>query len=262
MRIHTAPFVLAFKLGPKLFAVAGKLLKAAKVGKVGLAGASAVTYAWLFSWEFAAVILVTLVIHEYGHVLAMKSFGIPTKGIYLIPFVGGVAVSEKGLGNRWQEQNIALAGPIFGLAQAFVIYLVYAATGHPLAAAIAGWVALLNLFNLLPITPLDGGRVMKSAAFSIHSGLGTAFLVLGVALSAALLYYLKFWLIGLILVFSIFDLLSERKRNKSELEGMNLTEVLASLGVYAATIAFLVYIMIATAEVPEAALALELLRDS
>ncbi|MCH1932502.1 site-2 protease family protein, partial [Shewanella sp. A25] len=66
-----------------------KLFKSAKVIKVVLAGASVAAYSWLFSFEFAIALILCLVIHEYGHIRAMKRFGLQTKGIYLIPFLGG-----------------------------------------------------------------------------------------------------------------------------------------------------------------------------
>ncbi|WP_352260335.1 hypothetical protein, partial [Psychrobacter sp. TB55-MNA-CIBAN-0194] len=68
-----------------------KLLKSAKVVKVLFAGASVAAYSWLFSFEFALALIGCLVFHEYGHIRAMKHFGMKTKGIYLIPFVGGLA---------------------------------------------------------------------------------------------------------------------------------------------------------------------------
>lgn len=66
-----------------------KLLKSAKVVKALLAGASVAAYSWLFSLEFALALIACLMFHEYGHIRAMKYFGMKTKGIYLIPFMGG-----------------------------------------------------------------------------------------------------------------------------------------------------------------------------
>ncbi len=72
-----------------------KLLKSAKAVKVALAGASFASYSYLTDWKFAIIILISLVFHEYGHLKAMKKFGLKTKGIYLIPFVGGAAVQAE-----------------------------------------------------------------------------------------------------------------------------------------------------------------------
>jgi Zn-dependent protease len=66
-----------------------KLFKSAKVIKVLFAAGSLAAYSWLFSIEFAIALICCLVFHEYGHIKAMKYFGLKTKGIYLIPFVGG-----------------------------------------------------------------------------------------------------------------------------------------------------------------------------
>ena len=71
-----------------------KLFKSAKVIKVLFAAGSLAAYSWLFSIEFAIALILCLVFHEYGHIKAMKYFGLKTKGIYLIPFVGGLALSD------------------------------------------------------------------------------------------------------------------------------------------------------------------------
>ncbi|MBL4900638.1 MAG: site-2 protease family protein, partial [Colwellia sp.] len=72
-----------------------KLFKSAKVIKVLFAAGSLAAYSWLFSPEFAIALILCLVFHEYGHIKAMKYFGLKTKGIYLIPFVGGLALSDE-----------------------------------------------------------------------------------------------------------------------------------------------------------------------
>src|SRR5690554_1005065 len=98
-----------------------KLLKTAKLFKVALAAASVSVYSVMFTFEFALALVAILVFHEYGHLRAMKKFGIPTKGMYLIPFVGGLAVGDKP-GSRWQDVYISLMGPIYGLLMTVVFY--------------------------------------------------------------------------------------------------------------------------------------------
>ena len=92
-----------------------KLLKSAKVVKVLFAAGSLAAYSWLFSIEFAIALVLCLVFHEYGHIKAMKYFGLKTKGIYLIPFVGGLALSDDKINTRWQDVFISIMGPFFGL---------------------------------------------------------------------------------------------------------------------------------------------------
>ena len=85
-----------------MFGLFVKGLKLFKSTKVIFAASSFATYAFLFSWQFSAVIIITLIFHEYGHLWAMKRFGMKTKGIYLIPFVGGAAVADEAFRSRWE----------------------------------------------------------------------------------------------------------------------------------------------------------------
>ena len=163
-----------------IFALGFKVFKSAKVVKAALAGASVAGYAWLFTFEFALMLIACLVIHEYGHVRAMKYFGIKTKGIYLIPFVGGLAVSDEKITTRWQDVVISLMGPAFGLITSVLGVVLYYATEMEIFAGVAVLSALLNLFNLLPILPLDGGHVLKSVSFSMRSWVGLSVCLLGV----------------------------------------------------------------------------------
>lgn len=79
--------VVLGKVASKAFPVLVKLLKGAKFGKLALGGASVAAYSILFSWQFALVIIGSLLFHEYGHVWAMKRHGLKVKGVYLIPFL-------------------------------------------------------------------------------------------------------------------------------------------------------------------------------
>lgn len=94
MKSNFGLVALVIKVGPKMVGVLAKLAKGLKVGKVGLVGISLASYAYMFTWEFAAMIMLMLFVHESGHIWAMKRCGIKTKGIYFLPFVGGVAVGR------------------------------------------------------------------------------------------------------------------------------------------------------------------------
>jgi hypothetical protein len=101
--------------------------------------------------------------------------------MYFIPFLGAVAVSEDAFTSRRQQAYVALNGPIWGSTFALVPAALWLFTRDPIWAGTAAWWALINLFNLLPILPLDGGRVLQSLAFSFSSSLGVALTVLGLA---------------------------------------------------------------------------------
>ncbi len=201
-----------------LAALAFKLLKSVKVVKVVLAGASVAGYAWLFSLEFALVLIGCLVAHEYGHIKAMQYFGIKTKGIYLIPFVGGLAVADDKINTRWQDVVISIMGPVFGLLMSLVCLLLYGLTDLELFAGAAVLSALLNLFNLLPILPLDGGHVLKSISFSMRSWVGLSVCMAGIALGAWVAYTFGLALLVFFLVVGSIEVVIEwRQRHFSHL---------------------------------------------
>lgn len=146
-------------------ALATKIFQSGKALKVVLAGVAVSGWTVLYSLPFALALTATLVFHEWGHLRAMRRFGIPTKGMYLIPFVGGVAVGEQAK-THWQDVYISMMGPVFGLVMTVACYLLYLATSNHLVGLVASVSALVNVFNLLPIHPLDGGRVVKALVFS------------------------------------------------------------------------------------------------
>ena len=201
-----------------LAALGFKLFKSAKVIKVVLAGASVAGYAWLFSIEFALMLIACLVVHEYGHVRAMQYFGIKTKGIYLIPFVGGLAVSDDKITTRWQDVVISLMGPAFGLITSVLSLVLYYATEMEIFAGVAVLSALLNLFNLLPILPLDGGHVLKSISFSMRSWVGLSVCLLGVLFGLWLSYTFGLMLLVFFLFIGALEIVFEwRGRHTSHL---------------------------------------------
>jgi Zn-dependent protease len=148
-------------------------------------------------------------VHEYGHVHAMRKTGMKVRGMYFIPFLGALAVTEDAFTSRRQQAYVALSGPIWGSALALLPAGLFLWTHNPFYAAVAAWWALINLFNLLPIAPLDGGRVMQSFAYSYSSGLGLAVSILGLAGAVALAAALGFSLIYLVALLGAMELVSE-----------------------------------------------------
>lgn len=201
-----------------LISLGMKALKSAKLIKVVLASASLAAYSWLFSIQFALALIACLMFHEYGHIRAMKYFGMKTKGIYLIPFLGGLALSDEKINTRWQDVVISIMGPFFGLILSVIFLVLYWATGEMFFAGLAVFNALLNLFNLLPILPLDGGHVLKSISFSMNSTLGILLCVIAAIGGVILSYQLNLTLFGFLLIMGSIEILIEwRGRHHSHL---------------------------------------------
>jgi Zn-dependent protease len=178
-----------------------------KASKLLLALASFAAYTFLFTWQFAVIILSTLVLHEYGHLRCMKHYGMRTRGIYLIPLLGAAAVAEDNFPSRRAEAAIALAGPLTGAVLAAGTGLLYFATRNGTFAAAAAWIALVNLFNLLPVVPLDGGRVAKSITCSIGSRTGLVAVIAGMLLGAVLAVPADLWIFVILIPLGLLDYL-------------------------------------------------------
>ena len=204
----TGIWALVIKLGTKL------LTLVAKGAKFWLAAASAVTYSYMFGWKFAIAIMVMLFVHESGHVWAMRKSGIPTKGFYFIPFLGGAAVPDRAFHSRSEEFFVAIMGPIWGLLLSMGVGLVYLFTGQALFAIVASWMSLVNLFNLLPVNPLDGGRMLKSITFSINGTLGKITLYIGIVLMAIILIMFKVYIFGILFIVSLIEIWMENTREE------------------------------------------------
>ncbi len=116
-------------------------------------------YAMMFGWRFAVGFVVLIFVHEMGHLWAAKSLGIRVSAPTFIPFVGAHILLKQALPGAWEEAKIGIAGPIFGTIAAGISHVIFASTADPLFAALAYTGYWLNLFNLIPVVPLDGGRV-------------------------------------------------------------------------------------------------------
>jgi Zn-dependent protease len=130
----------------------------------GTALISVAAYSLFWGWTFAAGFVVLLFIHEMGHVIQLRREGIKASAPMFVPFLGAL-ITAKSLGeNALAEARVGLAGPILGSLAAAGVAVAGALTGSSLLLALAYVGFLINLFNLLPVVPLDGGRAMAAMA--------------------------------------------------------------------------------------------------
>ncbi len=123
-------------------------------------------------WQFAAALIAGLFVHEMGHVVAMRAYGMRIKGVYFVFPFGAVIPLVGTPPSRFSEAIIGLAGPAAGLLTAIAAFAAYAVTHETAFAGVAGIYAFFNLFNLLPARPLDGGRAASALAFSLGDTAG------------------------------------------------------------------------------------------
>jgi Zn-dependent protease len=194
-----------------LFVLVFKLFKVFKSVKLLLAGATLATYSYLFTWEFAVAIMYAIGVHELGHVWAMRKTGMPTPGFYFVPLFGGAAIGERAK-SEWQDVFITAMGPTWGLFSAIPPLALYIVTGEMFWAAIVGFIALINLFNLLPIYPLDGGRLTNSLVVSVAPGGQILYLLLAGALVITLTIYMQIYIVAILFGIGALEVYFERKR--------------------------------------------------
>jgi Zn-dependent protease len=174
----------------------------------------------------------------------MQYFGMKTKGIYLIPFLGGLALSDEKINTRWQDVVISIMGPTFGLLMSLLCLVAYWLTGEIFFAGLATFNALLNLFNLLPILPLDGGHILKSISFSMNSVAGLVACVVGAAIGVWVSYSFGLALLGFLLLIGSVEIVFEwRGRHQSHLLPLDRYGQLFSTCWYLLTVASLIGII-------------------
>ncbi len=123
---------------------------------------SIAAYSLIWGWKFALGFVLLLLVHEMGHVIQLRREGIEASAPMFIPFLGA-AVMAKSLGDdATAEARVGLAGPILGTLGALALLPIAINTGDDFWYALIFTGLFLNLFNLLPVVPLDGGRAMAA----------------------------------------------------------------------------------------------------
>jgi Zn-dependent protease len=159
-----APFV---GFGLLILKFGGLLLKLKVVTTGASMLVSVAAYAWIWGLPFAIGFVLLIFVHELGHVLELRRQGVPASAPLFIPFLGAVIGMKELPDDAWKEARVALAGPILGSVGAAACWIAGEATGSEFLVALAFVGFFLNLFNLIPIVPLDGGR----AAGALHPAL-------------------------------------------------------------------------------------------
>jgi Zn-dependent protease len=123
---------------------------------------SIAAYAWIWGWSFAVGFVLLLLLHELGHVFQLRREGVEASAPMFIPFLGAVIAAKSMGDDAAAEARVGLAGPILGSIATLVPLGIWLATGEEFWQALAYFGFFINLLNLLPVLPLDGGRAMAA----------------------------------------------------------------------------------------------------
>ena len=204
--------LLLFKIGGPVLAVAGKLKFLLLGSKLLLTGGSMLVSMWawglLYGWSFGVGLVILIFIHECGHALAARRLGIPTGIMVFIPMMGAFVTTKRGAKNIVEDAYIGIMGPVFGaLSGVGCLALYWLLSNHsPYWLALAQVCFLMNLFNLAPTPPLDGGWITPLFSPKLLA-LGAVLLLFLVPLNP---------LIGLLALLSLPRIISGWKANPEE----------------------------------------------
>jgi Zn-dependent protease len=161
------------------------LFAAGKLGKLLTTGGTMIVsmaaYALLYGWQYAAGFVLLLFFHEMGHYIAARQRGLDVGAPTFIPFVGAWIQLKKLPHDVHTEAYVGIAGPLVGTLAAVACYGLARGSGNSLLLALAYSGFMINLFNMIPISPLDGGRITAIISPKVW--------LLGAPLLAALFLY-------------------------------------------------------------------------
>ena len=192
---------------------------------------SLVIYAVLFygifdsSISYMAALLLVLLIHELGHFFAMKLFNYNNVKLFFIPLLGAYVSGKKLIISQRQMSIVILAGPVPGIITGFCLFMVnFIYPSEPLMM-LANIFLFLNLFNLLPFMPLDGGRLIEVLFLKQNHSIRIVFTLISIFGLATFSIYNKSILFLIIPISMVFELIMEIKnqkiRNYLEAENIN-----------------------------------------
>jgi len=173
-----------------------------------------------FSWDLQSILLLTLalIIHEMGHFIAMKAFGYKDVNMFFVPLLGAYVTGTKSRTSQRQNVIMLLAGPVpgvfIGLGLAIAGYMQQEAA----LFGAANIFVILNLFNMLPVMPLDGGKVLKSMFFENNEIINTIFISISIVVLIVLCVLLDSYYLLLVPYLLIMQLVNQSQVKKARKE--------------------------------------------
>jgi len=194
---------------------------------------------------FIVALGVLIVVHEYGHYLAINRAGCGPSRIYMIPFLGGMATMPKPAPDALTGVIISLAGPALGITASLPFFALNLFTGDPVWLEGAFFIAVINLLNLFPAPPLDGSKALGPVLAHVHPMLerGVAVALAGVAV----LWCLSSgsYVIGVLIALSVAPIVMGRPMRHASETPLTSSDAVQAVGLYLATAALCVAALMA-----------------
>ena len=178
------------------------------------------------NWAWVLVLTVIIVFHEMGHFLAMKFYKYQELGIFFIPLMGAYVSGKKQNVSQKQSAVILMAGPLPGIILGLLCHFISAEMDIYFLEKVAWIFVFLNLFNLLPVYPLDGGQLLHRLFLDDYNILGKIFVIISAGLMSWVAissdFYPLLFFPFMMITRMIGDLQHERIEKKIEAQGIDL----------------------------------------
>lgn len=177
-------------------------------------------YGFLFYFIFGgdityiAAVLVVLMIHEFGHFFAMKAFNYSNVKLFVLPLLGAYVTGKKSTISQRQMSVIILAGPVPGIIIGFCLLMFTIIFPNERLHMLGNIFFVLNLFNLLPFIPLDGGRLLETLFANHNHTIRVVFTIISIIALAIVAIFTKSIIFLIVPVSMVFDLIMEIKNQK------------------------------------------------
>lgn len=163
---------------------------------------------------YIAAVLLVLLIHEFGHFFAMKAFNYTNVKLFVLPLLGAYVSGKKSMISQKQMTVVILAGPLPGIIIGFCLLLYNLYYPNERIEMLGNIFFILNVFNLLPFIPLDGGRLLETLFISHNYAIRVVFTIISIVALAFLAISTTSFILLIIPVTMVFDLIMETKNQK------------------------------------------------
>ena len=153
-------------------------------------------YSLMWGWKFAAGFVFLILVHEMGHVVAAKWLGLPVSAPLFIPFIGAAITMKENPRDAWTEALMAYGGPLAGCIGSWICWFIALQFQLDWMLAVAKLSFLINIFNMIPVPPLDGGRICAAVS--------PWFWIFGLVLLGLAVVYFHAWNSIVIIVLVLF----------------------------------------------------------
>jgi stage IV sporulation protein FB len=179
-------------------------------------GIYAILFYMIFDQDpiYIAALLLVLMIHEFGHFFAMKAFNYNNVKLFVLPMLGAYVTGKKSVISQRQMVVVILAGPVPGIIIGFCLLMSTVYYPSARIEMLGNIFFFLNLFNLLPFMPLDGGRLLETLFITQNHIIRVIFTIISILALLGLAIIYKSPILLIIPLSMVFDLLMEIKNHK------------------------------------------------